>query len=147
MRREIQVVIGDIEETFDGGIHLLAEWYQCQGAPELLKSAQRLRACCLAAVDHAALTVVGESFYQIAPNGVTGTVLLAESHLAIHTWPEFGSVTVDVFVCNRTRDNRAKAHTLYLELRDALEPRKENFSQVVRGAVMAPAAVTAGGMH
>ena len=147
MRREVQVVIGDVEETFDGGIHLLAEWYQCQGAPELLKSAKRLRACCLAAVDHAALTVVGESFYQFAPTGVTGTVLLAESHLAIHTWPEFGSVTVDVFVCNRTRDNRAKAHTLYLELRDALEPRKENFSQVVRGAVAAPSAVAAGGMH
>jgi len=147
MRREVQVVIGGVEETFGGGIHLLAEWYQCQGAPELLKNAQLLRARCLAAVDNAALTVVGESFYQFASNGVTGTVLLAESHLAIHTWPEFGTVTVDVFVCNRTRDTRAKAHTLYLELRDALKPRKENFSQVVRGAVVAPAAVAAEGVH
>ena len=55
------------------------------------------------------LTVVGESFYQFEPQGVTGTVLLAESHIAIHTWPEAGFVTVDVYVCNLTTDNTAKA--------------------------------------
>jgi spermidine synthase len=45
-----------------------------------------------------------------ASPGVTGTVLLAESHLAIHTWPETGSVTIDVYVCNFSADNSGKAH-------------------------------------
>ena len=57
----------------------------------------------------AGLTIVGDSFHQFAPQGVTGTVLLAESHLAIHTWPEHGFVTVDVYVCNLATDNTAKA--------------------------------------
>ena len=63
------------------------------------------------------LTVVGDSFFQFEPQGVTGTVLLAESHLAIHTWPEAGFVTVDVYVCNLTTDNTAKAERLFARWR------------------------------
>ena len=60
------------------------------------------------------MTVVGDSFHQFEPQGVTGTVLLAESHLAIHTWPEQGFVTIDVYVCNlqptiRPRRNKCSA--------------------------------------
>ena len=51
------------------------------------------RSVCIDAVAAAGLTVVGERFHQFEPQGVTGTVLLAESHLAIHTWPEHGFVT------------------------------------------------------
>ena len=47
---------------------------------------------------------------------MTGTVLLAESHLAIHTWPEAGFVTVDVYVCNYTTDNTAKAERVFKAL-------------------------------
>ena len=54
-------------------------------------------------------------------NGVTGSLLLAESHLAIHTWPEFGAVTLDVYVCNFMGDNSAKATALM----DALVARFE----------------------
>ncbi len=50
--------------------------------------------------------------WQGQPGGVTGAVLLAESHLAIHTWPETGNVTIDVYVCNFSDDNSAKAQAL-----------------------------------
>ena len=91
------------------GIHLLGEWYECPAhTPEFTRAAS-LRALCLDAVRDAGLTVVGDSFHQFEPQGVTGTVLLAESHLAIHTWPEYGFVTVDVYVCNLATDNSDKA--------------------------------------
>jgi S-adenosylmethionine decarboxylase len=46
-----------------------------------------------------------------APVGITGVVLLAESHLTVHTWPEIGAVTLDVYVCNIDADNSQRAHT------------------------------------
>ena len=73
---------------------------------------QPLRTLCLHASEASGMTIVGDSFHQFEPAGVTGTVLLAESHLAIHTWPEHGFVTIDVYVCNYTTDNSAKAGTL-----------------------------------
>ena len=66
---------------------------------------QALRQVCLQAVHAAGLRPVGELFHRFpGPGGVTGAVLLAESHLALHTWPEHGTVTIDVFVCNFLQD-------------------------------------------
>ena len=91
------------------------------GRPARVTRAESLRALCLAAVEASGLTIVGDSFYQFQPQGVTGTVLLAESHVAIHTWPEAGFVTVDVYVCNYTTDNTAKAERVFAALEAALE--------------------------
>jgi len=78
-----------------------------------------LRAACLEAVRQTGLQAVGELFHrfpalpgQLQPPGITGVVLLAESHLAVHTWPELGAVTLDVYVCNLGGDNSAAAETL-----------------------------------
>src|SRR6201984_3007766 len=84
------------------GIHLLGEWYGCPAGTPVFTRAEALRGACLKAVEDAGLTVVGDRFFQFTPQGVTGTVLLAESHLAIHTWPEHGFVTIDVYGCNYT---------------------------------------------
>ena len=70
------------------GIHLLGEWYGCPADTPEFTRADALRALCLDAARDAGLTIVGDRFHQFEPQGVTGTVLLAESHLAIHTWPE-----------------------------------------------------------
>lgn len=117
------------------GIHLLGEWYGCPAeTPEMLH-ADALRAACLDAVQHSGLTIVGERFHQFEPQGVTGAVILAESHLAIHTWPEMGSVTVDVYVCNFTTDNSEKAERLFRVLESVLRPRRTHFQSIHRGAV------------
>jgi S-adenosylmethionine decarboxylase len=55
------------------------------------------------------------------PGGVTATVLLAESHLCVHTWPEQAAVTLDVYVCNFGADHSAKAHALMNALLALLE--------------------------
>ena len=88
---------------------------------------------CINAARDSGLTVVGESFYQFEPQGVTGTVLLAESHIAIHTWPEAGFVTVDVYVCNLQTDNTAKAEHVFRALEAALKPRRTRFQAIHRG--------------
>jgi S-adenosylmethionine decarboxylase proenzyme len=117
------------------GIHLLGEWYGCPAeTPEMLR-ADALRTACLEAVEKAGLTIVGERFHQFDPQGVTGAVILAESHLAIHTWPEMGAVTVDVYVCNFTTDNTGKAERLFRSLEEAFKPARTHLQAIQRGAV------------
>jgi S-adenosylmethionine decarboxylase proenzyme len=115
------------------GIHLLGEWYGCPARTPEFTRAEALRALCLQATNDAGLTAVGERFYQFEPQGVTGTVLLAESHLAIHTWPEHGFVTIDVYVCNYTTDNTDKAERLFRALEAALKPERTKFHSILRG--------------
>jgi S-adenosylmethionine/arginine decarboxylase-like enzyme len=67
--------------------------------------------------------------------GVTGVVLLAESHLAVHTWPELDAVTLDVYVCNYGQDNSAKAEQLLHALTDAFKPRLQGINRLQRGAL------------
>jgi len=115
------------------GIHLLGEWYECPAHTPEFTRASSLRALCLNAVRDAGLTVVGDSFHQFEPQGVTGTVLLAESHLAIHTWPEYGFVTVDVYDCNLATDNSDKAKHLFSALEAAMQPKRTKYQAIVRG--------------
>jgi S-adenosylmethionine decarboxylase len=96
------------------GLHLTADLRGCAATQPLMTDAALLRSHCLAAVHAAGLSPVGELFHRFAPapgatpgapSGITGVVLLAQSHLAVHTWPELGAVTIDVFVCNFQGDH------------------------------------------
>ena len=115
------------------GIHLLGEWYDCPADTPEFTRAEPLRALCLQAAEASGLVIVGDCFNQFEPQGVTGTVLLAESHLAIHTWPEFGFVTIDVYVCNLLTDNKSKAERLFRSLEAALKPQRTKFHAIERG--------------
>ena len=117
------------------GIHLLGEWYGCPADTPQMVDAEALRTACLEAVAEAGLTIVGDRFHQFEPQGVTGAVILAESHLAIHTWPEMGSVTLDVYVCNYTTDNTAKAEALFRSLEKHLRPTRARFQAIRRGDI------------
>lgn len=101
------------------GIHLIADLYDCQCRTDLLTTLGELEPQMVTAVQQANMQVVGVRFHQFEPIGVTGVVLLAESHVAVHTWPEQGEggyVTLDVYVCNHTGENRAKAEQLFEHL-------------------------------
>ena len=115
------------------GIHLLGEWYGCAADLPEMTRAESLRALCLRVSEASGMTIVGDRFFQFEPQGVTGTVLLAESHLAIHTWPEHGFVSVDVYVCNLATDNSAKAERLFRALETALKPQRVKFHSIHRG--------------
>jgi S-adenosylmethionine decarboxylase proenzyme len=109
------------------GLHLTADLRGCAGPPVLMTDPAALRALCLAAVADAGLVPVGELFHAFDPqaerqSGITGVVLLAESHLALHTWPELGGVTIDAYVCNFSADNSARARALMHRLVQAFAP-------------------------
>lgn len=96
------------------GVHLIGDLYGCRDAGKLFFDADVLRDFCVTAAQDADLTVMGEFFHQFGKDGgVTGAVVLAESHLAIHSWPEKNYVTLDVYVCNYSQDNRSKAQKLF----------------------------------
>jgi S-adenosylmethionine decarboxylase proenzyme len=119
------------------GLHIIGDLYNCGG--ELLDSAERLRALCVKACRDAGLTVLGEHFYQFdgvdatQKGGATGAVVLAESHLAVHTWPERNGATLDVYVCNHTGDNTRKAEALFHSLVEALRPEDIVVERIWRG--------------
>jgi S-adenosylmethionine decarboxylase proenzyme len=82
------------------GKHVLAELYGCDrevlNSPELIENYMKR-----AAIECGA-TIVNSVFHSFNPHGISGVVVIAESHLAIHTWPEYGYAAVDVFTCGIT---------------------------------------------
>ena len=99
------------------GLHLTADLTGCRCNTIWLTDAPQLLARCTQAVQAAGLQAVNQLAHTFpptphGPGGVTATVLLAESHLCVHTWPEQAGVTVDVYVCNFSADHSAKAHAL-----------------------------------
>ncbi|MDB5930260.1 MAG: speD [Polaromonas sp.] len=103
------------------GLHLTADLYNCRCAPAWMTDADQLGAWCVAAVQAVGLQAVGQLFHTFpgtpqGPGGITATVLLAESHVCVHTWPEKKAVTLDVYVCNFGGDHSARARQLMAAL-------------------------------
>ena len=117
------------------GLHILAEFHDCDGEGLLLLDAAILAALCRGVCDRAGLAVVAEAFHQFPGAGATGALVLAESHLAIHTWPELNAVTLDLYVCNHSRDNRAAAEHAYQALQTEFKPQRTVRRNVVRGGL------------
>ena len=90
-------------------------------------TARRSGQVCTARWDSASTTA------PVAPAGATGAVVLAESHLAVHTWPELDAVTFDLYVCNYSQDNRAAAEAAYRSLAAAFQPGRVVRRDVARG--------------
>ncbi|CAM5786768.1 polyamine aminopropyltransferase [Ottowia pentelensis] len=95
---------------------------------------------CRTQTEAAGLTRVDDRWVQFPawqgqPGGVTGTLLLAESHLAIHTWPETGNVTLDVYVCNFSTDNSTKASQLLENVVRAYRPQRVVRNRLLRGDI------------
>jgi len=82
------------------GRHLLLELRECNKA--VLDDLKYLENALVSAAIEAGATVIDKSFHQFAPQGVSGVVLIAESHLSLHTWPEHAYAAVDIFTCGTT---------------------------------------------
>lgn len=121
------------------GLHLTADLAQCRCEESWLTDADRLMAHCVQAVRATGLQPVNQLAHTFpatpqGPGGVTATVLLAESHLCIHTWPEQAGVTVDVYVCNFGADHSAKARALMDALIHLFDPAHCTQQALQRGA-------------
>jgi spermidine synthase len=116
------------------GLHLIGDLTGCRCDPQLLLDGEGWRQKCLELVSAAGLTTLDANFHTFDGGGFTGTVVLAESHLAIHTWPERQGLTLDVYVCNYSADNSAKARKLFDAIVEHFQPGEIARHEVERGA-------------
>lgn len=82
------------------GKHLIIDFYQCENKG-LLNNKKELENLMETASILAKSTIIKKSFHKFKPQGVTGIVIVAESHLAIHTYPEYNYAAVDIFTCGK----------------------------------------------
>ena len=114
------------------GCHVLLELRDCN--PILLNDLDYIRQAMLTAADDVGATVVGESFHRFSPQGVTGILAIAESHISIHTWPEYGYAAADIFTCGAGFSPADAAG----RLAEHLECRDPEFREIERGLVAQP---------
>jgi S-adenosylmethionine decarboxylase len=92
------------------GDHYILEYLDCD--PARIGTVDRVEPVLKRAIERCGATAVQFVFHQFAPAGVSATVLLAESHFCLHSWPERGYVAADVFTCGETMDARVAAYVL-----------------------------------
>ncbi len=107
--------------------HYLIELYQCDS--KLLKDSKFLKNLMKNVIEVSGATEVGNIFYEFSPHGVSGVVLISESHISIHTWPEHNYAAVDFFTCNKS----VKIELAYQELIKELKVQKPSIKKIERG--------------
>ena len=116
------------------GLHLIADWHDCQCDKHRLTELPDIQSLCLQACLTQGLTPVTQAFHSFGTGeGVTGAVVLAESHLALHTWPEKSAVTLDIYVCNFRADNSQRAREVYSCLLAYFQPTSIECHELNRG--------------
>jgi len=84
------------------GKHILAEFYKCDSV--ILNDVALIERFMVEAAKRARATVISSSFHHFSPFGVSGVVVIAESHLTIHTWPEYEYASIDIYTCGSSLD-------------------------------------------
>lgn len=87
------------------GKHLIVELYDCDF--DLINDVSHVEKILVEAVAISKATIVQPVFHQFSPHGVSGVVVIAESHFSIHTWPEYGYCALDIFTCGELIDSDA----------------------------------------
>src|SRR5262245_1108560 len=115
------------------GLHLIGDLTGCRCDAQLLLDGESFRAKCLEMVSASGLTTMDATFHTFDGGDFTGTVVLAAPHPANHTWPHRQGLTLDVYVCNYSADNSAKARKLFDQLVEYFQPTEVAKHEVDRG--------------
>jgi len=113
------------------GRQLLMELEDCD--TEVLNDLNSLEGALLMAAKEAGAMVLGKSFHRFNPHGISGVVIIAESHLFIHTWPEYGYAAVDIFTCGDSVQPEKAAEILI----EKLGAKKHSRTEIERGKAVA----------
>ena len=111
------------------GRHLLLELKNCN--QEVLNDLAFIRKCLIETAEQIGATVVNQSFHQFSPHGISGVVIVAESHLCIHTWPEYRYASVDVFTCGESIDPKQAINLLT----EKFGSKESSFLELKRGVI------------
>ena len=109
------------------GRQILVEFYKCNA--DTLKDIKKIETAMLEACVLAKATIVRHTFHEFSPFGVSGVVVIAESHVAIHTWPEYNYAAVDIFSCGETID----PWVIYKYLEEQFESQQSSNMELKRG--------------
>ena len=116
----------ELSETYLGR-HVLAEFFECN--PNILNNKDKIENLMVDAAIECGATIVQKCFHMFSPYGVSGVVIISESHLAIHTWPELGYAAVDLFTCGDKCDPKVS----YEFLKKKFHCQNATFSELKRG--------------
>ena len=116
------------------GIQVMLELKDCNR--ELLDDLPYIRGALVEAANDVGAQILGESFHHFDPHGVTGILAIAESHLCIHTWPEYGYAAADIFTCGDGVLPQRAAEILI----QRLESKDPSVVELRRGIMLQPAA-------
>jgi S-adenosylmethionine decarboxylase len=108
------------------GTHCILELYDCSA--ELLNDAAFIKKALQEAARQSRSTLLGEVLHQFEPQGITALVLLSESHISIHTWPEMGYAAADVFTCGQHTQPEKACHYMI----QAFQARRYELCQLPR---------------
>lgn len=109
------------------GVQIIADLYGID--EDLISESGKLYDIIEAAVKVGKLTKISSDYYQFQPRGVSGIVLLAESHLSFHTWPEHGLVTLDIYTCGDPEN----ADAAFNYIVSVLAPTSVEYKKLSRG--------------
>lgn len=109
------------------GEHHIIELYNCNTHD--LDNLEKIEHALLEAANIAGATIIDSRFHKFSPQGVSGVVVIAESHLSIHTWPEVGYAALDLFTCNRDMEIKKALEML----RSVFRPEKMDVCTILRG--------------
>jgi S-adenosylmethionine decarboxylase proenzyme len=109
------------------GIHLLADLYECDSS--VLNDVSAIRHHMIEAAKRCGATIVSECFHQFSPQGASGVVVIAESHMAIHTWPEHRFAAVELFTCGE----RLNPEDAFAYLREVFKCERHTTTKLQRG--------------
>jgi len=110
------------------GNHILVEFMNCE--PHIMNDVAAIERDMVAAAQKAGATVINSTFHHFSPYGVSGVVVIQESHLAIHTWPEYGYAAVDLFTCGEM-----DAWISFDFLKEAFQAKSYSAIEMKRGSV------------
>ncbi|MCK5454668.1 MAG: S-adenosylmethionine decarboxylase proenzyme [Calditrichia bacterium] len=111
------------------GRHILAEFFNCDR--EILNDSGEIEILMKKAALACGATIISSVFHTFNPHGVSGVVVIAESHLAIHTWPEYGYAAVDVFTCG----NLVDPNTAIQSVQNSVRADKMESKEFIRGEI------------
>ena len=109
------------------GRHILVEYYDCD--TNVLDDTSRIEEILMNGTRASGATIVSQEFHHFSPHGVSGMVVIAESHVSVHTWPEYGYAAVDIFTCGDTID----PWVIQDYIKEKLESGKSSSMELKRG--------------
>jgi S-adenosylmethionine decarboxylase proenzyme len=111
------------------GRHILSEYYGCD--IQILNNLELLEHYMRKAVIESGATIIDSTFHKFSPHGVSGVIVIAESHMALHTWPEYGYAAVDFFTCG----DRVDPMKAFDYMNKKLKPENYSSKELKRGLI------------